>query len=183
MESYSEALFNRSILTFHYSSVGLPDLPADEYRALDNPPGPALSALMRPSHLAPALQKAQSLQRTFASSIDDARKSLLAYIIETYTVLNQEEHNSFLRLFAQDSFRETRDMINIYEQRGEARGILKGKLDMLRLQLTHKFGRLSEAIESTISGLNTETELDALSEQVLDARSAIDAIGLFERGD
>jgi hypothetical protein len=46
---YEETLFGRTILTFHFQGVGLPDLWADDYQEADDPLGPALSALMQPS--------------------------------------------------------------------------------------------------------------------------------------
>jgi hypothetical protein len=179
-ETYHEALFGRNILTFHYATVGLPDLSADDYRERDNPLGPALSALMQPSRSGRALQKASSLQRVFSGSLDEARKSLLAYVIETYLTLNLTEQDTFRRMIAQESLQEAREMLNIYEERGVARGIVKGKRDMLRMFLTHKFGPLPEAVEAKLQNLETEAELDALSEQVLDADS-LEAMGLLEQ--
>ena len=43
---YEERLFGQAILTFRFQAVSLPDLLSADYRAVDNPLAPALSALM-----------------------------------------------------------------------------------------------------------------------------------------
>ena len=40
-------MFGEAVNVFSYQAVGLPDLEADDYQALDNPHGPALSALTK----------------------------------------------------------------------------------------------------------------------------------------
>jgi hypothetical protein len=171
--TYEEALFGRSILTFRFGGVGLPDLAADHYREADNPLCPALAALMRPSALGRVLQKALSLQATLASAVDEARKSLLINIIETYLTLTEREEEEFRQAIGQSHLQEVTHMLTIYEERG----ILKGKRDLLLKQLHIKFGVLPDAISAKVQAIDTEAELDTLAERVLSA-STLAEMGL-----
>jgi predicted transposase YdaD len=60
---------------------------------------------------------------------------------------------------------------------GEARGRHQGKADMLRMQLTHKFGELTQDAERRIVSAN-ESELDRWIERVLTADSFDAVVGL-----
>ncbi len=176
---YTESLFGRDVLSFHYAVIGLPDLSAENYREQDNPLAPALSALMQPGALGRLHQKYLSVQQALLSSVDEARKSLLINLIETYLKLSAAEEEEFARLLGQEEAQEVRRMITVYEERGIAKGIeqgreqgiVQGKQDTLLKLLRHKFGALSEGITAQIQTLQTEAELDALLERVLDARS------------
>jgi len=168
--TYEETLFGQTILTFRFHGVGLPDLSADDYREADNPLAPALSALMQPSALGRTLQKALSLRRTLTSSLDEARKSLLLNIIETYLPLSEAEETEFQRLISQEQLQGVTHMLTVYEERG----ILKGKRDALLKLLQYKFGEVSEAIAAKIHAIDTEAELDALLERVLTANTLAD---------
>ena len=70
-------------------------------------------------------------------------------------------------LIGHDEAREVRVMLTIYEERG----IVKGKRDLVLRQLRHKFGELPERITSIVQAKQTEAELDALFDRVLDAHS------------
>lgn len=165
--TYEEALFGRTILTFRFGNVGLPDLDADDYRDLENPLAPAVSALMRPSALGHTLQKALSLRRVLQSPVDEARKALLINIIETYVTLDTTEEDEFRRILGQEQLQEVTQMLTVYEERG----ILIGKRDVLLKQLRLKFGEVPEAIATQIQTLKTEAELDTFLERVLSAQN------------
>ncbi|MGH8066228.1 MAG: Rpn family recombination-promoting nuclease/putative transposase [Candidatus Entotheonellia bacterium] len=168
--AYEERLFGQAILTFRFQSVGLPDLASDDYRAVDNPLAPALSALMQPGSLGRTLQKALSLRQTLGSPVDEARKSLLINIIETYMRLSETEDEEFRRLIRQEELQEVTQMLTIYEERG----IIKGKRDALLKQLRFKFGDVPEAVAAKVQAIDTEAELDALLERVLQANTLAD---------
>jgi hypothetical protein len=147
--------------------VGLPDLSADDYLELDNPLASGLSALMRVSRLGKAVQKVWSLRKAAQSQVDEARKFLLVNLIETYLKLNKTEEAEFQHLVAQPDAEEVREMISVYEERG----IQKGKHDMLLKTLHHKFGKVSKRVVSKVTAMQTEEELDALLNRILDART------------
>lgn len=186
-ETYKEILFGRELLLFRYGAVGLPDLSADDYVEQDNPLAPALSALMRPGATGRALRRALSLRQDAVREVDEARRSLLINIIETYLTLDAEEEAEFRRLVAQPEFEEVKQMITVYEQRGieqgivqgveqgiaqgVGQGIVRGKRDTLLRQLRRKFGELPESLVARVEAVETEVELDTLLDQVLTAAS------------
>jgi hypothetical protein len=170
--------FEEDILTFRYRAIGLPDLSADAYREQANPLAPALSALMKPGRLGLLAEKYRSMQQTLLSSVDEARKSLLLNLIETYMPLNAEQEAEFAQLLGQEEAQEVRRMITVYEERGIAKGITQGKREMLLHQMRLKFGELPEPILTKVEAIATETELDALSERILTANS-LEEMGLL----
>jgi hypothetical protein len=167
---YEERLFGQAILTFRFQSVGLPDLSSDDYRVVDNPLAPALSALMQPGSLGRTLQKALSLRQTLSTPVDEARKSLLINIIETYMRLSETEEEEFRRLIRREELQEVTHMLTIYEERG----IIKGKRDALLKQLRFKFGDVPEAVAAKVQAIDMEAELDVLLERVLQANTLAD---------
>ena len=136
-ENYTASLFERNILTFQYAVVGLPDLSADDYLNSENPLGTGLSAMMQPSKLGKLAQKYSTLIRLIASPIDDARKSLLAYLITTNLQLSPGDETEFKQLMLRGEAEEVNSMLDIdelfreyyksvYEERGLVKGIEQG---------------------------------------------------------
>lgn len=189
-ETYTESLFGQAILTFSYAALGVPDLNADDYLEREGPLAPALAALMQASALGLARQKQVSLQRVAVSGLNDARKFLLANIIETYLKLTPEEQERYEQMLQQPEAREVRQMISVYELRGreagreEGReegleagreeGVLIGKRDILLRLLRLRFGAVPEAVEARIQSITSEEILDALADQVLTATALQD---------
>jgi hypothetical protein len=68
-------------------------------------------------------------------------------------------------------------MITSFERYGMEKGVLKGKRNLLLRQLRHKFGELPESVEAKINAIETEEELDKLSDLILDANS-LEEMGL-----
>jgi hypothetical protein len=174
-ETYVERLFGRDIVTFRYECIGLPDLAADDYRERDNPLAPGLSALMKPSRLGRTLQKAFSIRQTLGAPLDEAHKALIVNVIETYLKLSETEEEEFRRIVGQGELQEVKEMLTVYEERG----IVKGKRSMLLKQLRLRFGELPENVVARIQAMETEAELDALSERFVTATSLED-MGLRE---
>jgi len=178
-ERHEERLFDEQVNLFTYRAVGLPDLPADEYLEHENPLGPALSALMKPSELGRVVQKYRSLRAMARTKLDDARKAVLTNIIEIYLPLNTSEQDDFQALLEGIEGKEIRDMISVYEQRGVERGIEQGieqgiergieqgKRDSLFRLLRGKFGDLPDRIISRIEGIHDAAELDRLFDQAM----------------
>jgi len=170
-ETHTEVVFDRTVLRFEYDAVGLPDLEAEEYRDRANPLAPALSALMRPGPAGRLAQKMQALRRVLLSDVDEARKSLLVNVIETYLPLSATEALQFEALMGQEQAEEAREMLTIYEERGIIKGILRGKRDMLLRQLRRRFGDLPEHLEARVRSIEAPDELDDLLDRFVDARS------------
>ncbi len=186
IEQYSASLFDREILKFNYSVIGLPDLSADDYLNSENPLGTGLSAMMQPSQLGKLAQKYHTLLRLTASSIDPARKSLLAYLVETNLTLSKSDEAEFKQHLIRSQFEEADEMLDIeqlfrehykdiYEKRGIERGILQGLIQgersiLLKL-MREKFGELPSDVILKMEAVDSEADLDAIAKQLLYAAS------------
>lgn len=159
---------------FTYTAVGLPDMQADDYLERDSPLASALSALMRVSQQGKSVQKYQSLQKIAGSGLDEARKALLANIVETYLKLTATEKTDFEQMIARPEAEEIREMISVYEERGIEKGIVAGQRRVLLHLLTTKFGKLPKKIRQQVEAIESSEALDALSERILTATSLED---------
>ncbi|HLK56051.1 MAG TPA: DUF4351 domain-containing protein [Chthonomonadaceae bacterium] len=183
-ERYEERVFDQLINLLIYQAVGLPDLQADDYLALANPLGPALSALMKASRLGKVAQKYQSLRAIAKSQINDARKALLTNIVETYLKLSPQQNAEFQQLVTDPESKEVLEMISVYEQRGIEKGIeqgieqgiVRGKRETLLRQLRLKFGDLPEGLQARIEALSDPDELDLLSDRIITAQNLEEVI-------
>ena len=178
-EMYTEGPFAQEVIRYSYAVVGMPDLSADDYQTSDNPLAASLSAFMRVSRLGRAVQKLLSLRQVAVSDLDEARKTLLTYVIQTYLPLSEAEDNEFRTLLAQPESQEVRTMVNIYSgrifdegvERGIEQGILQGQRNTLFKLLHSKFGTLPESVAAKIEAIESEAELDILLERILTANS------------
>jgi hypothetical protein len=170
-ERHVESVFDYEVNVFTYQAVGLPDLKADDYQTIDNPLGPALSALMKTSRLGKVAQKYHSLRAMARSRVDEARKALLTNVVETYLTLEADEQAAFQELVSTSEGEEVSEMISIYEQRGIEKGIEqgigRGKRDTLLGLLHHKFGELPDNVRAHVEAVTDIGELDRLTYQVL----------------
>jgi 4-hydroxy-tetrahydrodipicolinate synthase len=121
-ERHEERVFEREVNVFTYNAVGLPDLSADDYQESGNPLGPALGALMKTSRLGKVAQKYQALRAMAASRVDEARKALLANVVETYLILADDEQTALKAMVSRPEGEEVRAMISVAEQLSQSRG-------------------------------------------------------------
>jgi flagellar biosynthesis/type III secretory pathway protein FliH len=142
---------------------------------------------MRTSRLGKVAQKYQALRAMAASRVDEARKALLANVVETYLILADDEQTDLEQLVSRPESEEIREMISVYEQRGIDKGIergieqglARGKRETLLRQMRHKFGDLPEAVSARVEAVFDMNELDRLLDGVLEAES-IAALGFPE---
>jgi len=168
-ETYTETLFGEEILSFRYRCVGLPDLRADDYRRSENPLGPALSALMKPAATGRAQHKADSLQQAVRSPVDDARRMLLVYIVDSYLKLSDTETEEFERIIHREELTDVTELLTSWEQRGIERGDLRGKREMVLDLARHRFGEAPDALMHAILESNSTEHLSRLLRLVADA--------------
>ena len=182
-EQHAETLFGEEINVFRYKAVGLPDLNADDYQELDNPLGPALSALMKTSRLGKVAQKYQCLRAMATSQIDDARKALLTNIVDSYLRLNPHEADEFEQLIVDPNEQEVGEMISVYEQRGIDKGVLqgvvRGKRDSLLRQLRLRFGEIPKPMQSHLEAISDIDVLDLMTDRIITAK-CLDDMALAE---
>ena len=103
--------------------------------------------------------------------MDEARRSLLVNLVETYLQLSDTEEREFGALLAQPDLEEVREMLTIYEERGiakgRAEGLLSAKRDLVLRAARLKFGPLPEAVEARVAALAREEELNACHDRVI----------------
>jgi len=179
-ETYSENLFGSEIVSFRYKTVSLPNLPSDPDRPHTGAFAAALSALMRPGAAGRAEQKRRALRGVLQSDVDEARKSLLLYLIETYLPLDPSEQSEFEALTAQEASVLQQDeetamkplpttIEEVYKRVAEDRSMLNGKRAALLRQVHLKFGDVPPDLAEKIAAARFEEELDPLLDRVLTA--------------
>ena len=196
-ECYTEGLFDKEIITFRYTSIGLPDLSAEEYLEKDNILAPALSVLMRLEGMNRVIRKLKALDRLIQAPVDEARIFLLTSIVEKYSKLTPEEQEEFNALAVRQEAIEMKEYVTDYEKRGIKigisqgleqgieqgiskgieqgiveglhQGVARGKRESLLRLMTRKFGLLPVSIVNRINIMEDSMELDTLLDRVLDA--------------
>jgi len=171
-EEYRSEVFGREVVRFRYECVGLGDLDAEKYAAMDNPVAAALAALMnRRRAKEPLTLRALMMQHVAQSNLDDARKFLLLNLIETYFALKAEEKEVFNRFIAQPEFREVRIMQVTWADRMKLEGEVRGKRETLLRLLSLKFGQLPEEVRARVQAIESPEELDVYIDRFVFANS------------
>jgi len=173
---YEETLWGRTLLRFEYASIGLPALDAREFLRGSNLLGIVLSPLMQlPTANRPQIL-IEGIERIADSDENEYRKHLLAECFENYFPLQPGERDDYNRLVA-ERHTEGRRLMNGLElrelrgeRRGEQRGALISRREIVVKLLTKKFGPLPDAVLVKIESASVE-RLDEILLAVLDAKS------------
>ena len=186
-EQYRVTLFGREQLRFRYQTVALAQLDAEEYVGKRNAVPAALAALMNREKVADRLTlRALMEQHVAERKLDGARERLLLNLIKTYFELGANEEESFQKLLLRPEFREAQEMELTWEdkvmekgrekglQEGRLAGVIEGKRETLKHQLTKKFGLLPQNTISRLESLESLEELDTFLDRVLTAESLVD---------
>jgi hypothetical protein len=168
-DGYEERLWDRVILRYEYPYVGLPALDAEPYLHGANLLGVALAALMRVPRDRQALLKAEAEQRVADSGENEARRYLLAECLDAYFPLEGEQGVEYERLSQTEPYRRGREMTTSFIERGRQ----LERREVLRKQLTKRFGPLSAAVEQRLQSLSMD-RMEELLLAILDARSLKD---------
>ncbi len=178
-ESVARRLFDKPVATFTYWTFGLSRSRAAEYLQRPEALPAALAALMDPGDLSAPQHKLECLRRVGRAEVDDARRFLLANIVETYVELDETAQEEYQRLLAAEPNREVQAMemtwAETLEAKGEARGIEKGmekgmeeglekgRLEGMRALVTdlleRRFGPLAQETEEHLAAIASADEL------------------------
>ncbi len=129
--------------------------------------------------------RARMLKRVLTSGLDPKRQYLLVNTIETYFELSADEREGFRRVVARKEFQGMQDTKLTWGDRlmqegmvkGREEGVVQGKRDTLKRQLSAKFGNLPSAVGARIDALLSSEELDRYLDRVITARS-LEEVGL-----
>jgi hypothetical protein len=184
-EEYREALFGREFLRFRYQTVALARLEAEKYAGEGSPVAAALAALMDRKNAGDRLTLRLLMEQHVAKEkLGDAREYLLLDLIRTYFELEPDEEDSFHRLLLRPEYREVYEMELTWSEKMMEKwrlvGLIEGKRETLKHQLTKKFGTIPEKTMARIEALDSLEELDTYLDRVLTAES-LEAMGLDGR--
>jgi len=171
-DSYQESLWDETFIRFDYIRIGLPALDGIQFQNGPNLLGLALSALMKLPSEDRARILAEGVERIALSGENDVRRYFLAECYENYFPLSDDERENYQRIMAEQrpEGRELMGGLELREQRGERRGRMNEKRDIVVRLLTKKFGSLSEAVQTQVNSLSPE-RLDEIVLSVIDATS------------
>lgn len=190
-ERVTRRLWDEEMETFSYFAFGLSRSPAEAYLARPEPLAWGLAGLMKSRELTPARRKLECLRPIARAELDEARRFLLANLVETYIELDEAAEEEYRALLAAEENREVEAMEMTWADKIEARGVERGieegqkrgreeglqegmqeGMQVLILdQLEHRFGPVPKDLARRIRKLRDRERLGRLAEQLLDAES------------
>jgi hypothetical protein len=115
-DAYEEHFWERCLLRFEYTYVGLPALDGERYALGENLLGAALSSLMRVPPERRAELYAEALKRIARSEENDYRRFLLAECLEAYASLDESQKERLEALLSTEQYQEVRPSISRWLQ-------------------------------------------------------------------
>ena len=181
LELYSEELFSQEYEHFYYHAVGLPELDVKRYLATGNPVAYALAPLMNRGNLSKAQLKAICLSGIAQSNVIELQRALLAYFVDVYLPLSQEEEQEFRQLVTEQEV-VAMEFITSWERKGRVEGRVEGHIEgalealrgALLMQLREKFGQIPQTIETNVQSIESTEKLSRLLAQVIHANSLVE---------
>ncbi|MGH9390566.1 MAG: hypothetical protein ACRD1Z_13200 [Vicinamibacteria bacterium] len=104
-------------------------------------------------------------------------RCLLLDVVETFFPVTANEREEWETLASGEEFRHVVDAERTWADRLMLTGFVEGKRQVLKRQLTTKFGPLPAAVERSITAIESEDELDRCLDCVL-AASSLEDMGL-----
>lgn len=182
--AYTETLFGRELLTFHYGQVGIRDLLGEGYMAYKDPVAGALAVLMDVNEEQRPILKLSALQGVLASDLTEGDKLFLMKLINTYLPtaelmaiggeVMEKLEDIELTYYERMELEFTKKGLEEGREEGREEGQLLGKRNLLQKLLAHRFGELPGDILSRIDAIQDHNLFDPLVEQALTAQSITD---------
>ncbi len=171
----------RQLSTFTYWAFGLSRSRAVEYLARPEALAAALAALMDPGNLSAPEHRIECLRKVGRAEVDEARRFLLASIVETYVELDDSAREDYQKLLAAEANEEVRTMEMTWADTLKAEGIEKGRVEGMRAFLTEllerRFGPLSQQTKERLDSIASTEELSRLHQRALGAKT-LQEVGL-----
>ncbi len=179
--SVEKTFGSRQLATFNYWAFGLSRSLALEY--LDRPQAlaAALAALMDPGDLSAPEHRIECLRRVGRAEVDDAKRFLLANIVETYIELDEAAQGEYQRLLAAEANQEVRTMEMTWADTLRTEGMEQGRAEGMRAFLSElleeRFGPLSQETTERLHSICSTEELSRLHRRALHVAS-LQEVGL-----
>ena len=165
-----DEVLGRKVARFRYFNFGLSGSLAEEYLERPQPLAWGLAALMRSRKWDRVELKIRCLRAIATADLSEKQEVQLLDLVQTYLELEGPEAKRFDTLKNQE-MKEVDDMALTWAGKIEARGRLEGIRGLILRQLEHRFGPLPQEVRGCVEGLDDQSELDRLSDQLLDASS------------
>jgi hypothetical protein len=178
------------VCRFSYIAFGLSRCLAEEYVDRPQALAAALAALMRSSAWDKVEQKLHCLRAISRAKVDEARRYVLANVVDTYVQLNPEEDERFAGALASEANKEVSDMEITWEgalaarekkgfDEGEAIGEAKATRKAIILALNRRLGPVPDEVIERLTSISDIQRLQSILEQAVSAGS-IDEIDFAE---
>jgi hypothetical protein len=170
---------------FRYEALCLGQSQAEDYLELPQALAPGLAALMK-SPWEPAEKKLRCMRAISQAEIDDARRYLLASVVDTYVELDEDQAERYTAEVAKDENEEVHEMVITWEEtvaaaeaKGKAKGKAEGKAEGLLAMRNSVLRILKRRLESVPAFVRTKLEaiqstkrLEEILDQALTVSSA-----------
>ncbi|MBI1930149.1 hypothetical protein HYR99_38600 [Candidatus Poribacteria bacterium] len=158
-------------LSCQYTCISLPMLSAREYLRKKRAVVCALAVLMNPAGLSPPDLKAACYRKLipFLPNLTKQQFTLIAYAVETYVTLSEEEKQVYQHLI-QEVYPEVSEMItNPLIERGRQQGAITAKQETLIELMQLRFGTLPQLIIQRIQSIQEIEQLNTFLRRVITA--------------
>ena len=167
---YEENLWELDAVRFRYLYVGLPALDALEYAQGDNWLGVALAALMKIPRDQIALLGAEAQRRIIESPLSEQKRYLLAECVQAYLPVDDAVQMEIDRPLTAEKYSGVKAMNKTWFEKGEEKGMERGRREQIREILEDRFGPLPKAVGDRLLRMPI-TELILLGKAVHRAQS------------
>jgi predicted transposase YdaD len=171
------------VLEFNYRVIQLNRLNWRDYLGQANP---VASALMAKMQIAPEDRprvKAECLRLLVTLQLDSARMQLISGFVDTYLTLTESEEQAFqeeLGRIEPEEQERVMQIVTSWMRTGIEQGRREGEVSIVMRLLRRKIGELNPEVEAKVREL-PDSQLEALSEALLDFTSIDDLIYWFDR--
>lgn len=171
------------VLEFNYRVIQLNRLNWRDYLGQANP---VASALMAKMQIAPSDRprvKAECLRLLVTLRLDPARMQLISGFVDTYLNLTESEEQAFqeeLGRIEPEAQEQVMQIVTSWMRTGIEQGRREGEVSIVMRLLRRKVGELNPEVEAKVREL-PDSQLEALSEALLDFTSINDLIYWFDR--
>ena len=108
--------------------------------------------------------------QTAAPELTERKRRMLAEFVEAYLTLDEKQKQEFETLLNTEKYAGVKAMNKTNYEKGLEVGQTKGRLDMLRVMIEARFGRISAAVEDRLNQMSAQ-EISDLGKAIAHAQS------------
>lgn len=167
-DEYQVQFSNQVYVWFRYHLIKLKVYDYRQFLDSENPLTYALMAKMGYDRQQRTKLKGDFLRLILGAKINPARKNILIDFVEAYMRLNAQEQKEFDAIItAEPKFKEVKEMVTVYEQRGIEKGLIQEGREMIVEALDERFGTVPRNLSVRINRIGDRQQLKALLRQAV----------------